>query len=79
MRDHVTRNYIDTILSAHPIITTVIPGDAISFTNTPDIQFSNDPSRGASSLSGEASRLRTFKGDGIENQLNMSVGVLYRF
>jgi hypothetical protein len=80
VRDHVTRNYIDTILSAHPIIAMLNPGDAISFGTSPaDIQFSNDPSKGASSLSGEANRLRTFKGDGIENQLNFSMGVLYRF
>lgn len=79
IRDHVTRNYMDTILSAHPIIATLNPGDATSFGTAPDIQFSNDPSKGASSLSGEANRLRTFKGDGIENQLNFSMGVLYRF
>src|SRR4051812_20433143 len=80
LRDHVTRNYMDTILSAHPIIATMSPGNAVSFIiPTPDIQFSNDPSKGASSLSGETNRLRTFKGDGIENQLNFSIGVLYRF
>jgi len=39
---------------------------------TPDIQFSNDPSQGASTLSGEVNRVRTFKGDGINNQINMS-------
>jgi hypothetical protein len=79
VRDHVTRNYVDTILSAHPIVATLTPGDAISFATTPDIQFSNDPSQGASSLSGEINRVRTFKGDGINNQINLSVGVFYRF
>ena len=79
LRDHVTRNYIDTILSAHPIIAPLTPVGVTSFFTTPTLQFSTDPSKGASSLSGETNRVRTFKGDGINNQINMSVGVFYRF
>lgn len=80
LRDHVTRNYIDTILSAHPIVATLSPTDVTFFGTTPDIQFSNDPSSGfASSLGGSSNRLRTFKGDGLSNQINLSIGVFYRF
>jgi len=80
IRDHVTRNYIDTILSAHPIVATLTPSDVVSFVTTPDLQFSNDPAAGQSTLSGPAiNRIRTFKGDGINNQINLSVGVFYRF
>ena len=79
VRDHVTRDYIDTILSAHPIVATLGPSDVVSFGTTPDLQFSNDPSAGASSLGGSVNRVRTFKGDGINNQINLSIGVFHRF
>src|SRR5438067_15653 len=79
VRDHVTRSYIDTILSSHPVVATLSPSDVVSFNSTPDLQFSNDPSQGASSLGGASNRLRTFKGDGIDNQIDLSVGVFYRF
>jgi hypothetical protein len=80
LRDHVTSNSLDTFLSANPFVETVTPGEVASFTTNPSIQFSNDPSLAQSSLSGPAiNRIRTFKSNGIDNQLNMSVGVMYRF
>src|SRR5207245_1070266 len=53
-RDNVTSNPLDTFLSANPFVATLAPTDVISFGTTPDIQFSNNPSAGQSSLSGPA-------------------------
>jgi hypothetical protein len=80
LRDHVTSNSLDTFLSAHPVVAAITPGEATSFAVNPDIQFSNDPTAGQSTLGGPAiNRIRTFKSNGIDNQFNMSVGVMYRF
>jgi hypothetical protein len=83
-RDHVTSNSTDTVLFATPNVATLSPADAVAYIGPGapvNLIFSNDPSKGPSSLSGPAitKGIRTFKGSGITNQLNGSAGVFYRF
>jgi hypothetical protein len=81
VRDHVYPNSIDTVLSATPTVATLAPA---AFVFEPgggsNLIFSNDPSQGPSTLSGPPIHgLRTFRPDGIINQLSATAGVFYRF
>ena len=80
VRDYVSPNATNTLLSATPRVATLAPAEVIGPGTTPTLVFSNDPTLGPSSLSGpDVRRIRTFKGDGLDNQINLSVGVFYRF
>ncbi|MFL6301107.1 MAG: hypothetical protein ACJ71N_10940 [Terriglobales bacterium] len=81
VRDHVYSNSIDTVLSATPTVQTLAPAASLLQPGGgSNLIFSNDPSQGPSTLSGPLIHgLRTFRPDGITNQLSTSVGVFYRF
>jgi len=82
VRDHVAPNSINTLLTATPNTPPGAPPAALALSTggSNRLTFTNDPSFGPSTLSGPTIHgLKTFRPDGITNQLSTSVGVFYRF
>jgi hypothetical protein len=81
VRVHLSPNTVQTLLDASPSVATQVPMAAFASTTTPSGQFSNNPATGVqSTLSGApVTNFQTFKGSGIERQLHVSAGIVWRF
>lgn len=81
IRDFVSAYHVDNLLDAAPSVATLTPADAIGTTGSPSLSFSNNPSTGfPSSLSAPAlANFRTLAGSGVLHQLEMTVGLFWRF
>jgi hypothetical protein len=81
VRDLVSGYHVDNLLDAAPTVATLTPADAIGSNGSPSLSFSNNPSTGfPSSLSAPAlSNFRTLAGSGILHQVEMSLGIFFRF
>jgi hypothetical protein len=83
VREHFTPDTLITVIDATPTVGTFAPSDQVVYAppgTSPNIQFSNDPAGGPSSLSGPAIHgLHTFRGEGWVNQVSATGGVFYRF
>jgi hypothetical protein len=79
VRLHVTRNAVDTEVSASPAVRTGTPERAIASATTPSVQFSNTASE-RSTLSGPAiTAFRTRLGSGVQIDTSLTVGYFWRF
>ena len=80
-RWYLSRNAIDNLVDANAIVTPGSPAGSVASATSPAIQFGNSPSTGIrSSLSGPAlTGFRTFEGGGLQNQLSLTAGLLWRF
>lgn len=81
VRLHLGGGAVDTLVDATPSVAVRTPIFAINTPTTPAIQFSNNPQTSfQSSLSGPAvDGLRTFVGEGLGIQMNVTAGYFFRF
>jgi len=83
VRDHISANGISNLLSASPSVVLVPAGTgscALGAGTTPDLQWCNDTTVGASSLSGPAiSNFHSFSGSGALHQVSVTGGLFFRF
>ena len=79
-RAYLNKNTVDLLVDADPQVTTQTPTGAIASGTFPSMQFSNNPSRYSSSLSGpKISGFKTFTGSGVQVQIGVTGGVFVRF
>jgi hypothetical protein len=74
-------NHVTTMLDATPSVLIQEPGVAIAGTTSPTIQFSSRPASATrSTLTGPSLRdFETFKTDGIQAQVKLSIAYFWRF
>ena len=80
-RDHLTPNdAYSTRLDASPFLPNIPGSGPVGPGGNPTVIFSNDPTLGQDTLSGPTlTKFRAFRGDGVQNLFNGSVGIFFRF
>ena len=67
------------VVSATPSFAAGSPAGAAQLFSVPDIQFSNSPSFGPSTLSGSVAGFETFSGSSVQSTTQVTGGVFFRF
>ena len=79
VRDHISRNSVNTIFTATPASEMLPPSGILIIGLTPPLRFSTNPGTPSTLGGTPVSGFTSFHGTGVRNQVNLTVGLFWRF